>query len=230
MRIGLLVFLSACAVVNGNGDAARESVDVSGVTDFENTTKIELSITGGAAEETGELTCDENLMEYIFADVDGDTLTLRVQNGIEIRPDAACRLEVAVGSVRTVRSSGSGVTSASGDLTDFELAFGSGSGALEVAGIASTDVDLGHTGSGSLVAAGTVGRVDIDADGSGDTDAVDLLATDAVVRNSGSGAVSLTASRDVEIHLSGSGPVDVYGEHSGTVSVDDTGSGTATLH
>jgi hypothetical protein len=78
-------------------------------------------------------------------------------------------------------------------------------------------------GSGSVTLAGTAAAGRFEIYGSGDIEVEDLVVRDARAIISGSGSVTLTASRSLDVDIAGSGDVRFRGD--AKVTVRDVGSG-----
>lgn len=115
-------------------------------------------------------------------------------------------------------------------VTQLDEATVLGSGRLSVQGIHHQDLKINSQGSGSVVLAGSLARLDIHAIGSGDIDAKALRSSNVHVRSQGSGAIDLgsVVGNSLEVHLLGSGSVRAIGEVS-KLHVRLSGSGSAEL-
>jgi hypothetical protein len=99
----------------------------------------------------------------------------------------------------------------------------SGSGDVDAAGIRAAALDVRSDGSGDVAVQGTVGRLVLDLQGSGDGDLADLTAREARVTAGGSGDATVRAAERLTVELDGSGDVRYAG--SPTVTEHDDGSG-----
>jgi Putative auto-transporter adhesin, head GIN domain len=101
----------------------------------------------------------------------------------------------------------------------------SGHGNISVAGINSQSIAVDLSGSGTVSATGTTGRLDVTIGGSGTALLGGLVARDATAALSGHGTITLTAMDSLNATVSGNGAI-VYGGNPTQVTKVVTGSGT----
>ena len=99
----------------------------------------------------------------------------------------------------------------------------SGSGDIDADGIDADTFDLRSDGSATIALQGSVGRLGVDLDGSGDADLADLTAREARVAVSGSGDADVRADRRLDVAVDGSGDVRYHGNPALTKQVDGSG-------
>lgn len=220
--------LAACTTVHGDGELSIEDRTVGSFDAVEAAGSIEVEVMGGAEAEAIEVTCDDNLQEYILTEVKGDTLVIREQDRVSIKPTGTCVVAVDAATLQLLEVTGSGATWAR-DLGPLEELRISGSGAVDARGIDTALLDVYITGSGEAELAGAADQLRLDAAGSGNVDARALDARDVQVRASGSGDVWISASRSVDARVSGSGDVEIHGDP-GSTQTDATGSGSIIIH
>jgi hypothetical protein len=223
-----LLMLAACTTVHGDGELSIEDRTVGSFDSVEAAGSIEVEVTAGAEAESIEVTCDENLQEYILTEVKGDTLVIREQDRVSIKPTGTCVVAVDAATLSLLEISGSGATWARdlGALSELRV---SGSGTVDVRGIDTGLLDAYISGSGDAELAGDATQLRLDAAGSGNVDARALDAKNVQVRASGSGDVWISASKSVDARVSGSGDVEIYGDP-GSTETDATGSGSIIIH
>ena len=91
----------------------------------------------------------------------------------------------------------------------------------------SKTLDLEMTGSGDLIAQGSVGKLKVTLHGSGDFDLKALQADKANVKLTGSGDIELTATDKLVVNITGAGDVTYYGNPA-TVKKNISGVGDIT--
>jgi hypothetical protein len=101
-----------------------------------------------------------------------------------------------------------------------------GSGRLTVRRIDTDQLGASVSGSGGMILAGRAAGARVALRGSGNIDAAELQASDAIVTSEGSGDVSLTAVRTASVSTVGSGTLKIAGKPACTVR--RTGSGNVT--
>lgn len=249
-----LVLVPACVVLEiheGNGVSASEDREVGEFSAVRATNEVDVRVVRGEAP-SARVTCDENLLDLIVVELDGDTLIVRTGEGghgapVSLSPQTACVVELAATQLGEVRASGSGDVSVEGeDTLGLQRVVSSGSGSvtveptltpevLEVVVSGSGDVRLQAvqavelavelSGSGdAVVEGGAVEELDLRVSGSGDAELAGAEALAVHVQLSGSGDGVVTATSSVDGTLSGSGDLHVFGDPAER-SVQTTGSG-----
>jgi hypothetical protein len=99
----------------------------------------------------------------------------------------------------------------------------SGSGDIDADGIDADAFELRSDGSADIALEGTVGRLAVDLDGSGDADLAGLAAREARVAVGGSGGLDVRAAEQLAVNLDGSGDVRYHGDPALTQHVDGSG-------
>ena len=97
---------------------------------------------------------------------------------------------------------------------------------IEASGSGDIDADafeVRSDGSADIALEGTVGRLAVDLDGSGDADLAALAAREARVGVGGSGDVDMRADERLEVDVDGSGDVRYHGDPALTQHVDGSG-------
>lgn len=230
-RLQLLLLpaiLTACAVVKGDGQATSEPRELSSFDAVSNATMVPVSVEVGQ-EQSVEVLCDDNLIEYILTDVEGQTLKIHITNGVLAQPVADCEVLITAPELRELESSGSGGLEAWGVLSGLARVHSSGSGRVDVRDIHTDAIEAQNSGSGGITLAGVAGFASLDNSGSGGINGQALVCEGAELDNSGSGSISLTVNGDVELHLSGSGNVELFGEPV-VGEQSDSGSGDVVIH
>lgn len=100
-----------------------------------------------------------------------------------------------------------------------------GAGETVLRGVAGERFDVTYRGAGSMVIAGTVKQLNLQAQGVGEVDARKLIAQDANVSFQGIGSVQVYASGKLEANVSGMGELSYYG-HPKTVNKTVAGIGS----
>ncbi|MGF1466834.1 MAG: GIN domain-containing protein [Sandaracinaceae bacterium] len=218
----------------GNGTVAQDTYAFDGVRRVVNRTFLEVDLTVEDGLDRGRITCDENLLEHLWMEQEGDTLVIEKTPVIDLEPRVDCFARVIVEDLAQVEVRGSGVVLVDGRLDGLRDLVIAGSGELEVvdpvrsehlrleiAGAGDTTVhalggarlEIEVAGSGDATfLAGTAADVDVTVEGAGDVDALAVTAPTGRVLVQGSGDVALTATEGVEIAIHGSGDVRIAGD------------------
>lgn len=155
---------------------------------------------------------DENLLQHIITELDGDVLQIGPADNMNLDPDAGMKVYVTAPIFNVVEVDGSGNITSQGRIRadeklETEIA-GSGDIRLE---LDAPEVQMEITGSGTIHLSGNTRRFRSEINGSGDLRAFDLLSEDTEVEISGSGDAQVFASKQLGIQINGSGNVDYKG-------------------
>ena len=201
---GLLLVVSACAVVTGSGQAGSEVRTVTGFNKIELVETGEVTIAQGKMESV-TIEADNNVLPALTSDVVDGTLKLGHKPGTTVVTRNPVRYRVTVAELTGINLSGAGSVTG-GDLRVDEL-----------------EVDI--SGSGIINLDGSVDTQHIWLSGSGRYQATDLASQVATAELSGSGDVILTVDRELTVNISGVGTVS----YAGNASVDKSISGVGRL-
>lgn len=216
---GMALCLMACAnaqwgkKVKGNGnmttvERSTGNYDAIAVSGF-----FDVDLVSGN-EGTIVVKAEENLQEYIIAEVKKGTLIVKIENGVTLRPSSwkeGIHITVPVESIDELSMSGSGDITGKTTLKAPEFTTNiSGSGDLNLT-IEAEVLNASMSGSGDMRLSGTAGHFEVAISGSGDVDAFDLLAKAVDARISGSADVRVSASESLKARVSGSGDIHYRG-------------------
>lgn len=189
--------------VRGSGKVITETRTVSGFTGVAISGDAKVVIEPGDTERV-EITADDNLMEYLTAEVSGSKLELGQKNLTNLSSTERITYHVFVKSLKSIESSGSASIEAKGLRTDSLSVAVSGSGEIDVSGEAAVQ--------------------DIAISGSASYDAEDLSSKSVTLAISGSGNAVLAVSEKLDVQVSGSGGVEYIGNPQVTKNISGSGS------
>jgi hypothetical protein len=202
LSLGLIA--SACMIVGveGSGNVITETRDVSGFSQIvvggSGVVRVEVTAT-----ESVSIEAEDNIMPLLETNVTNGRLVL----------DATRSISPTVDIVYTITAA---------TLEGLEV---SGSAAIDAAGIDTTDFSVDISGSGDVVAAGSLdGLLSLAISGSGVFDGESLSSPEGSVDISGSGDAVVNVTETLDVSVSGSGNVEYLG--SPAVNEDISGSGS----
>jgi len=180
------------------------------------------------SEETLTITSDDNIVDELTTEMDGDVLEIAwgdggAFNAWRVEPTEDILLELTVTDLDRVNLSGSAELEADrldGETFMVEIA---GSGDVTLRDLRVDTLTVAIDGSGELVADGEADNQEIEIDGSGRVRAGELLGRAVRVDISSSGDVTVSAAETLDVEISGSGTVEYYGDPEITDNI--TGSG-----
>ena len=167
----------------------------------------------------GQLTLrgEENLLEYIKTEVNDNKLTIKVKNGVNLKPSSwgnggGIKVTVPIEEVESVNLSGSGdIVGSTVIKTDNFSTKLSGSGDVSLE-IEAEIVEATLSGSGDINLSGNTGELEVRVSGSGDVKAFELIANKVEATISGSADVKVTANEELIARVSGSGDIRYKGD------------------
>jgi hypothetical protein len=195
----------------GSGETGEEVRDARDVRAVELTSFGNLYVELGDEEEL-RITADDNLLRYIETDVRGETLVIRHQRGIGLRPRQPIQYHLTVPALKSVRVSGAGnVTLPELDAERFDIEI-AGAGSIDLEGLQADSLHVRISGAGDLeVEGGEVNEQDISISGAGDYRARYLDSDRAEVNLSGLGSATLRVREHLDVHITGAGSVRYVG-------------------
>jgi len=198
--------------INGNGDYKTETRNLNSYDYLSVNGAFSVDLVKGD-EGRITITADENLLDYIITEVDGDKLIIKPKKGYNLKPSKRDGMKITVpyNDLSAISLAGSG------DIVSKELikersfkTSVSGSGDIEL----NLDVDsleVMVTGSGDQKLRGNASSVTYKVTGSGDIYAYQLKSENARAKVTGSGDIELYATKSLEGRITGSGDIDYKG-------------------
>ena len=222
----LALTLAACNinVISGSGNVVTQDRSVNGFKSISMASSGQLIITQGDQEGL-TIEAEDNLMEYIRAEVILGTLTIdfATERGRVIRPTRPIIYHVFVKDLDRVQVDGSGKIEAT-DLKTSQLVIEiNGSADTQIGNLQADSFTYHMSGSGNGQISGQVGEQSIRIDGSGKYQAGDLESQTAQIQIGGSGEATVWAKDQLNVSIGGSGTVNYYG--SPQISQNISGSG-----
>lgn len=210
--------------ISGSGNSSTEDRNMGSFSGVETVGSMDIIVLQGPSHAV-RIEGDDNLLEYVETELDGNMLEIRPRKGYNLRPRAGLKIYVTAPYFDKLSVTGSGkITSQSKIISPRKLEVNiTGSGDIE-ADVDAPEVSSEITGSGTVRLKGTTKRFTTEISGSGDTFAWDLLSEEAKVEIAGSGNVQLFASKNLDIEIAGSGDIQYKGNPS--VSTSKAGSGS----
>lgn len=154
---------------------------------------------------------DDNLVQQIVTEVEGDTLVIRLRPGHQLRSHNALQVNVATSKLNGVDMRGSGdLWLPALQAERFELRL-SGSGDARLGNLALGKLVVAVSGSGDVTAQGRCDEAQLSLAGSGDLHMAELQTLRTTVSIAGSGDARVHASQSLDASVAGSGDVRYSG-------------------
>jgi hypothetical protein len=194
------VALAGCSLAD-DGPRTAQTRDVAAFTRIDNRDSVDVRLRVGDRQRPLRVRAGENVIDDVHTEVHDGTLKITFDHHGIGPSDVVVEASVP-------------------ELTGVDA---SGSGDVDAQGIDADAFDVRSDGSSNIALAGTVGRLSLDVDGSGDADLADLAAREARVTVGGSGDVDVRADKRLDVAVDGSGDVRYHGRPALTRRVDGSG-------
>lgn len=227
----LLVLFSACQFmggrrVRGNGNLNSQNRNVGSFSGIRMAGSMDVILSSGTSYAV-KVEADENLLNYILTEREGDALVIRTRNGYNLQPRAGMKVYVTAPSLNNIDVSGSGSVSSSEKLAAANRLHirVSGSGDVKL-DVDAPEVSTETSGSGNIILSGATRNLNSEISGSGEMQCFGLSSENAAVAISGSGSAEVFASKQLDVRVSGSGDV----AYKGTPAINQHISGSGSVH
>ena len=193
------VALAGCGL-GDDGPRTTQTRDVAGFTRIDNRDSVDVRLRVGGPQRV-RVSAGEKVIDDVSTDVRDGTLRVTFDHDGFGGGDVVVEASVP-------------------RLTGIDV---SGSGNVDVDGIAADAFEVRSDGSGDVDLDGSAGRLVVDLDGSGNADLASLAAREARVRVGGSGDAEVRAAEKLVVSVDGSGGVRYHGDPALTQNVDGSG-------
>lgn len=211
--------------VRGNGKISSATRSAGSIHNVKVSGAIDVYLRADSASSI-RVETDENLLEYVETDVEGEVLYIHPRQGYNPRPTKAIKVYVSAPFFNQVRASGSCDVFSENKITSPEVLHIDASGSCDVQlELNAPAVDADLSGSCDINLKGETKDLKIKGSGSTGMKCMELLAENVNIRISGSGDAEVFASVKLEVHVSGSGSV----KYKGNASVDQHISGSGSV-
>lgn len=222
--------LTACRlpflrVTRGSGEVVTETRIISDFSKLQLDGVGQLIITQGSSESL-EIQAEDNILEQLTSEVQGDTLVLGFEEGSwrsQIIPTKTIIFTLSVVDLTEITLNGAGHLNLSAlETSSLKLEI-NGAGEIQIEELNADQLVVNISGAGSISISGEVTSQDITIDGAGSYHVEDLLSQSALVEIAGLGSGKVWAEQMLTISIDGGGSVEYYG--SPTISQDVSGIG-----
>jgi formylmethanofuran dehydrogenase subunit C len=221
--LGLLVVVAGgCGVLaeEGSGVLVTRRIQVpAGIERVEIGDGFRSTIRVGTAAPSGQITIDDNLVDRLRVDVDGDTI--RIDLSAQVR-DATLRADIGLVRLRRIHASGASRIRVEGQVTDDLTVEASGATEIEVGSVELDELVLDVSGASRVSIEGTAGHLRADVSGSSRIALFGVEADEAEVDVSGESDAELTVLDRLEARASGASSVRYRGDPDRVIS-DESG-------
>jgi len=228
ITFGLSVVLSSCHFfgkrVSGNGNIKTEERSVSAFKNVEAAGAVKLYVSQGDLKPV-RIETDENLLPYIEVIQDGDQITIRNKEHVNLNPTHDIKIYVTSPLYNKIEVSGASDIIGQGKITNSENlelnASGAGNIDMEVD---APKLSAEITGSGTMNIKGQTKDADLNLTGAADAHCFDLMSENMKVDISGAGSAEVFASVKLDADVSGAGSVKYKGNAAVNQHISGAGS------
>ncbi len=211
--LGLILISYGCNVcVKGEGDNTREIRLVSDFSQLVLNCSAEIILMPKPPDESTKVIVEAqpNVLPLITSQVSGETLEIDMAGCVSTTSNLV--IYVYADNVNAVTNNSSGTIRTNNKINGgrFEVKL-NGSGSIELE-LQANEVMAEQEGSGNILLKGNTNSIAIENDSSGSCDAQNLIANEAEVNLSGSGTVSVHATKQMNLQLNGSGSIIYSGQ------------------
>lgn len=230
IALALPVFLGSCRHfwgkrVRGDGNIKTEDRSVSSFKNVDVSGAAKVFVSQGD-QPSVKIEGDENLLQYIEVNQEGDKIVVRERPGFNLQPTSDLKVYVTAPVYNRINASGAcdiiGQTKIV-NPEDLDLQV-SGAGDIQME-IDAPRLSADVSGSGNINLKGQTKDVKLELTGAGHAHCYDLLAENARVDITGAGSAEVYASVKLDADVSGAGNVSYKGNAS-TVNQNVSGAGS----
>lgn len=220
--------LSSCRFlgkrIRGNGVIKTEERTVSSFREVHAAGNIQLIVIQGDLKPV-KLEGDENILTYIEVIQEGERITIKTKEGINLVPSGDLKVYVTSPTYKSIEVSGSSDIVGQTRITstdDLSLeASGAGDIKMEVD---APKITAGISGTGSVDLKGQAKDLEINLTGAGHAYCYDLLTENTSIDISGAGSAQVYASVKLTAEVSGAGNISYKGNASVSQQISGAGS------
>lgn len=166
---------------------------------------------------------EENLLPFIQTSYRGDNLYIEVEDGYQLRNNAAIKIFTSTPVLHEIKLTGSGkveMNSLETRWLDLKI---TGSGDITIHQLLADELDAEITGSGDIFLSGAVNNSELTITGSGDIRSLDLSQEDCESTISGSGNMYINVIHQLDAQITGTGNIYYLGSPLLTENITGTG-------
>ena len=210
--------------IHGNGKIKTEERPVSAFREVEAAGNIQLLVIQGDLKPV-RLEGDENILSYIEVIQEGERITIKTKEGVNLIPSGDLKVYVTSPTYKSIEVSGSSDIIGQTKVTSTEDLSLEASGAGDIKmEVDAPKIIAGISGSGSVDLKGQARDLDINLTGAGHAHCYDLLTENTTVDISGAGSAQVYASVKLKADVSGAGNISYKGNAAVSQQISGAGS------
>jgi hypothetical protein len=208
--------------ITGSGNVITEKRQKGNFSGVSASGVIPVEVKNGPVTEV-RVEADDNLVKYIYTEVEGDVLKIRMKDFSNFR-NCTFKVYVTTPVLNMLSSAGAGNITSTGVLKDEKEITLSSSGAGNITvDVDVPAVDATASGAGNITLTGRTKNFVADLSGASSINSFDLLSENANVEVSGAGNANVHASVKLKASVSGAGDITYRGAAAVESSVSGAG-------
>ncbi|HUR67590.1 MAG TPA: head GIN domain-containing protein [Chitinophagaceae bacterium] len=210
--------------IRGNGTMKTETRSAGSFTNVDVTGSFEVYVKQDSVSSV-RVEADENLMEYIIIQTEGNTLRIKTKDGANLKSTNGLKVYVSNPSYKDFDASGACDIQSENKITSADVVSIGLSGASSVKlEVSAPGITVEGSGASTVSLSGTTKEFDVDGSGSTNIKCYDLLSENTTVGLSGAGDAQVYASVKLDVDISGAADVKYKGNAAVTQSISGAGS------
>ncbi len=192
--------------IEGSGNVISKTVNTSSYNVIDVSGAMEVFLEKGT-EGNITIVAEDNVMERIVVESDGETLTISMKNNTSLRNTKKIKITVPFKDISEISLRGSGNIEGKDSLENNAVALNiQGSGNIKVS-VEANSIDAKLNGSGNMELSGKATELEVKTTGSGNFQGKELISENAQIYISGSGDSTIFVNNTLKARIQGSGSV-----------------------
>lgn len=177
--------------VRGNGDITTESRNVNGnFTGIDVCCAIKVELTQ-ASSNSIRVEADENILEYVITEIEGDDLHIHFRKGINVRTTKAVKVYVNLAELDEIEASGAAQVMTMGTFNGDELEIDCNSASVVKIDFQGNEVSVDVNSAAIVELEGRSQRIELEASSAGRIDAKEHTASEAEAKANSAAVISI---------------------------------------
>ena len=195
--------------VTGNGDVQKEKRETRDFTGIRTSSGIDVYLSQGSSHSV-TVEADQNLLEYIVTEVDGNTLRI-YPDDVNIRRAERMRVYVTMVTVESLKTSSAGDIIGETPVNAESLKISTSSSGDVKLEVYADELFLKTSSAGDITLKGTASYVEASTSSAGDIKASALEVEEADLSASSAGDIKITVTERLRARASSAGDIHFYG-------------------
>lgn len=222
MLIQVALFATSClTIIKGNGNVVKEERNIAEFSGIYVSSAINIILEKGDQQKV-EVETDENIMEHISTEVNGNVLRVKIKDALTIRKATKMNVYVTYTELNKLRASGASSIKGDEEINAKDLAIGT-SGASDInININSENTIVDVSGASDLIIEGKTNVLKGEVSGASNFIAKNLVSGKAFLEVSGASDAKINVTEEMNVDVSGASTLK-YSGNPGVRKVESSG-------